>query len=137
MSLGHGDGGLRFKGLRYGDRLGLGPGFNLIGPYHYYSGRIANKQSYGDYSSWVGCLSKPLKLILMSDFPSISFDPCIFFSLPHLGEGYIYRVTPVLPTASHLHLLKAGEKAVCYLLYAVGNEAFQGDVILLKRGVPP
>lgn len=126
-------------GLKYGHRLGFGPRINLIGPYHCYNGSIPNKKSYGDCSSWVRCLSKPLRLILMSDFPSISFDPFIFFFFPpHLGEGYIYKVTPVLPTASHLYLLKAWEKTVCYLSITCwgGSEAFQGDVICLIMGPP-
>lgn len=93
-----------------GGRLGLGPGFSLIRPYYYSSGRIANKQSYGEHSFWVRGLSQPSMLIVMPDSPNLLFEPVNFFLLPHLGKGYIYGATSMLQAVSHLCFLKAGEQ---------------------------
>lgn len=105
-----------FGELRNGDKLGLGPGFNLISPYYYSSGRIAYKQFYGEYSSWIRCPSKLLKLMIVPDSPSLPFDPSNMFLRPYLGKGYIYRFTSMLLAALYLHLLKSGELSLYYML---------------------
>lgn len=87
-----GDYGLRFWELRNGGKLGLGPGLNLIRPFYYFSGRIVNKQFYGDYSFWIRCPSKPLKLIIVPDSPSLPFDPSNLFYFPILAKVIFMRL---------------------------------------------
>lgn len=49
----------------------------------------------------------------MPDSPNLPYEPFNFFLLTHLGKGYIYGATSMLPAVSHLRLLKGGEKLSC------------------------